>query len=149
MNLIPQAYAQRSIGGTIDQIGPFAIPKSIAEAGSNVADLFSTMLQFFTLIGGLAFIVYFIIGGLKWLTAGDDTQKVDGAKKQMTNAAIGLIIIVLAYGIIAIVGAVLGIPILDPVKMLQGLDSVGDGTPGPGPGPGGNPGNPDGSIIGI
>ena len=63
---------------------------------------------------------HFTIGGLKWITAGGDKAKVSEAQTQMTQAAIGLIVIVVSFFIIGIVGAVLGIDILNPFKTLFG-----------------------------
>jgi cellobiose-specific phosphotransferase system component IIC len=67
-----------------------------------------------TLVAGLAFLVYFMIGALNWVTAGGDKGKVDTAKMYMTNGAIGMITIVAAYAVIWIVGQVLGLEILNP-----------------------------------
>jgi amino acid transporter len=67
------------------------------------------------------FMVYFIIGALTWVSAGGKAEKVEKAKNTMTNAAIGLIVIVAAYSVIYIIGTILGIPILEPEKYLEKL----------------------------
>lgn len=96
--------------------------------------IISLIVSFLTVLGGLAFLLYFIFGGLQWTLAGGDTGKVDTAKKQMTNGAIGLIIIVISYGIIAVVGTVLGLDILNPGTVIQktigpgGVGTSGSGT---------------------
>jgi hypothetical protein len=83
----------------------------------------SNMLGLITVIAGLAFLMYFVFGGLQWTLAGGDQGKVDGAKKQMTNGAIGLIIIIVSYGIMAVVGQVVGLNILNPAQELLKLDA--------------------------
>ena len=101
---------------TVDGIGGF-IPR---EAGgknfgvNQIDEIFSVVVSFLTIVAGLSFLIYFIVGAINWITAGGDEKKVDTAKSYMTNGAIGLIIIVATYSIIGIVGKVLGIDILNP-----------------------------------
>ncbi len=78
----------------------------------------SSMVGILTAVAGIAFLLYFMLGALSWITAGGDKGKTESAQKQMTNAAIGLIAIVVAYFIAAIIGGVLGIDILQPIKIL-------------------------------
>lgn len=116
--------AQNPLQGTIQGTSPYFRPAdgTGAEAGGGAIEKFlSVFLGFFTIIGGLMFLMYFVFGGLAWLSASGDKGKVESARTQMTNAAIGLIIVILAQFIISIVGGVLGISILSPVKMLEGL----------------------------
>jgi cytochrome bd-type quinol oxidase subunit 2 len=82
-------------------------------------NILSLIVTFLTVLAGLAFLLYFIFGGLQWTLAGGDQGKVDSAKTQMTNGAIGLIIVVLSYGIIAVIGQVLGLQILNPGEVIQ------------------------------
>lgn len=89
-----------------------------AQATKNLADIISLILSFLTVLAGLAFLLYFIFGGLQWTLAGGDQGKVDSAKKQMTNGAIGLIIVIVSYGIVAVIGSVVGLDILDPAKVI-------------------------------
>lgn len=52
---------------------------------------------------GAIFLVLIIYGGVTWMTAGGQEQKVEKAKKIITNATIGLIIIFLAFAIVSFV----------------------------------------------
>jgi hypothetical protein len=116
--------------GTITGSGKF-LP---SEAGGEVSgigqieNIISMVLGFLTVVAGLAFLIYFIIGGLNWVTAGGDEKKVETAKNYMTNGAIGLIVIVAGYAIAWIVGNVLGIDILNP-SSLPFLQPTGATTP--------------------
>ena len=93
-----------------------------AGAGGEPIELFiSILIGFFTIVAGLFFLVYMISAGLTWVSAGGEKGKIDGAKSQMTNGAIGLIVIVVAQFIVGIVGNVLGLNILNPAQMLGGL----------------------------
>lgn len=105
MNLIKPAYAQitnpalTGIAGT-DAAGGFAF---------YVGQLWKTAI----VVGGLAFLVYAIMGGLNWITAGGDPKKVEAAQKHFTNGVIGLIILVGSYAVVAFIQEILHINILD------------------------------------
>ena len=72
-----------------------------------------------TIAAGIWFIFQFIIGGYNWLTAGGDKTGVQAAQSRLTNAFIGLTIVVAAYAIIWIVGKLLGFEILHPEKLIE------------------------------
>jgi cytochrome bd-type quinol oxidase subunit 2 len=104
----------------------------INTATQTFTDIFSNAFGVFTLVAGLMFILYFILGGISWITSGGERDKIEKAKQQMTNAVIGLIIMVAAYGIAFIVGKVLGINILDPSEyILNYLKPAGVNAPAP------------------
>jgi len=116
----PTLLASQPLGGEFSTIGDL-----YNTAGDNAPDLLNTLLSniigFLTIIGGIGFLIYFTIGAISWITAGGDQAKVDTAKKYMTNGAIGMIIIVGAYAIAAIVGQVLGINLLDPGDLINSI----------------------------
>lgn len=84
-----------------------------------VEKLISNVLVVLTVVAGLSFVIWFLLGGINWITAGGDKGKVDKAKGMMTNGAIGLIIIAVSYAVVWIVGTALGINILEPGKILS------------------------------
>lgn len=90
-------------------------------AVDTLTKIFSNGLGALTIFTGLMFILYFVMAGISWISSGGKQEQIEKAKKQMTNAAIGLIIVVAAYGIIYIIGKVLGIEILNPAKYILDL----------------------------
>jgi len=116
-NIIPTAHAAFTQGKIIQ--GPGTYQKVV---GGNAAYVFetliSTLVGALTAIAGLGFLIYFMIGGITWITAGDDQAKHQKAKKQLTDAAIGLIVVAVAYAIAGVIGVVLGIDILNPATIL-------------------------------
>lgn len=122
IRLISPALAATDIplGSGITGTGPFQTVLDQGATQTQLGTLLSNLITTITVVGSLAFVVYFTIGGLKWITAGGDKAKVSEAQTQMTQAAIGLIVIVVSFFIIGIVGAVLGIDILNPFKTLFG-----------------------------
>lgn len=121
---IRSLLAQNPLQGVIK--GPGAFQPNIsaggaAVGGSAVEKFLSVFLGFFTIVGGLMFLMYFIFGGLAWLSAGGEKGKVESARTQLTNAALGLIIVIVSQAIVGIVGGVLGLRILNPAAALGGL----------------------------
>ena len=94
-------------------------------AANTLTKMLSNTIGVLTLVGGLMFIIYFVLGGISWITSSGEREKVEKAKKQMTNAAIGLIIVVASYGIAFIIGKVLGIEILNPAYYI--IDELSPG----------------------
>jgi len=111
--------AQADIG-TFDCFGGFC-PTTPSDSPTTLENLITAVFGFLTIAAGLAFLIYFMVGALQWVTAGGDASKVDGAKKYMTNGAIGMIIIAAAYSITWIVGKVLGLDILNPAAEIMQL----------------------------
>lgn len=100
-----------------------------ADPFASLDNILSLIITFLTVLAGLAFLLYFIFGGLQWTLAGGDQGKVDSAKTQMTNGAIGLIIVVISYGIMAVIGQVLGLKLLNPGEVIESqLDPNGSGV---------------------
>ncbi len=51
-------------------------------------------------IAGVAAVISIIVGGIRYITSGGDTQKVTSAKHTIVGALVGLVVIVLAQTII-------------------------------------------------
>lgn len=111
---------QQPLGGTIggfDAYNPGAAGEG--EYLSTTELIISNALTVLTIIGGIMFVLYFLLGGLTWITAGGQSDKIEKAKSMMTNGAIGLIVIVVSYSIVWIVGQVVGLDVLNPAETLQ------------------------------
>lgn len=118
--VIHPAFAEKNLG-TFKGLGGY-IPETIG-ADINpfsliIADFLSNIITFLTILAGIYFLIYFMVGALKWISSGGNREKVEEAKKSLTNAAIGLIVVAAAYTIAFIVGKVLGIDFLDIQKMM-------------------------------
>lgn len=121
-------YASESLGGSIEGAGIFQDVMAVADPCTRFGGLISAIITTITVIGGIAFVIYFFIGALKWITAGGDKSKVAEAQTGMTQGAVGLIALVSSYFIIGIVGAVLGLDILRPFNTLFGTGCSTTGT---------------------
>jgi len=118
MKIIKSIFAADIDLGGITGVGKFQDAATVTNPKESFGILISSLISTITIIGGLAFLIYFIVGGLKWITSGGDKGKVSEAQTQMTQAAVGLIVIVVSYFLTGIVGSVLGLNILNPFKVL-------------------------------
>lgn len=93
---------------------PDLTKSSVTSSGEILEKIISNTIGTITIVAGLAFLLFFVFGALQWILAGGDSGKIDQAKKQMTNGAIGLIIIIVSYAVIGVIAGVVGIDILNP-----------------------------------
>lgn len=119
INFVKSAYAAAiPIGGPIEGSGIFGTHLGGGVLPTRVGDIISSIISTMSVIGGLAFVIFFFLGALKWISAGGDKGKVQEAQSQMTNGVIGLVALTAGYFIVGIVGGVLGLDILNPIKIL-------------------------------
>lgn len=122
MNLIARDVPLGSIKPAASAFAPLAgSGEDVLTIGTPLVKFMSTIIGFLTTIAGLYFLIQMILAGLSWISAGGEKGKVESARSQMTNAALGLIIIIAAYSIVGIVGNVLGLDILNPIVLLRSL----------------------------
>lgn len=76
--------------------------------------LMGHLFQAVVLVGGLALLLFMAWGGLSWITAGGDKGKLEEAKNRITNAIIGMAVLVGTIAIAVFLGQVLGVDILNP-----------------------------------
>ncbi len=70
-----------------------------ATAPEMIASIITLILSLLAIV----FIILMIYSGFQWMTAGGNEEQVKKAQSRIKNAVIGLVIIVLAYGITALV----------------------------------------------
>lgn len=86
--------------------------------------LISNVLTALTIVAGISFTLQFLLGGLSWITAGGQKDKVEKAKGMMTSGVIGLIVVVVSYSVVWIVGRAIGFNILTPGETLSSTIKV-------------------------
>lgn len=116
--------------GNITGVGVFGNPgPTEGQAFTKLSLLISTLLGFMTLVAGLYFLFQIFISAFGLLSSGGDKQQIQTAQKRLLNAILGLIIVVSAYALTALVGYVLGLNILNPYEALQGIPPGGGEDP--------------------
>lgn len=83
-----------------------------AAAGNTFTNYFIVVWQAIIAAGALAVLIYFLWGAFEWIVAGNDSGKVQKARDKMTNAVIGLILLVGSFAIISFISSLIGYDIL-------------------------------------
>jgi hypothetical protein len=91
--------------------GPLSNPT--ADAPGTLTKIISTSVGTITAVAFIYFTIKIFMGALSIITAGSDKGKIEGARKDISNSLIGLVIIVSAIFLIDIVSIILNIPILN------------------------------------
>lgn len=61
------------------------------------------VIQILLAIAGLIAVLFLIIGGLRYITAHGNEEQAEAAKKTITHAIIGVVIVILAFVIIRVI----------------------------------------------
>lgn len=70
---------------------------------TRVGNVLAMVLSFL----GVLFLILIIVGGIRWMTAAGNQDKVEKAKDMIISAIIGLVIVFSAYAITAFIGSAL------------------------------------------
>jgi len=118
LNLYLEVFNMADYGTIkIDKI--YSAPTDSDSLAGQIGSIISNIMGFLTVIAGLGFLFYFLIGAVNWLVSTGDQQKITTARNQMLNAIIGLVITVAAWPVIYIIGELLGIPIANPADLIK------------------------------
>jgi hypothetical protein len=99
-------------------IGPLGNPligdvdQNFSAAG-RFTDTISKIIGVLTISAGIWFIVQMFTGAVQWLSSAGEKQALENAKKKISNAILGLLVVVMSYTIIGIVGSFMGLDILN------------------------------------
>lgn len=72
--------------------------------------LFSNFVQTVVALAGVALFIMFVVAGFTFLFAGGDQKKMEQARGTLTNAVVGLVVVVAAYLIVRIISVFTGVP---------------------------------------
>ena len=64
-------------------------------------------------LAGVVFFIMLLLGGFKYITAGDEPAKAETAKKTLTTAIIGLVFIALALLFLKVIESITGVTITE------------------------------------
>lgn len=83
--------------GNLQQVGVGAYGQAATQ--QTLQGSIAIMIRSALSLIGIILVVIVIYAGFTWMTAGGNEEKVTKAKKWLTNAVIGIVITMLAYGI--------------------------------------------------
>lgn len=118
----PQTLIAQVPIGTFDPVTDVRQPE-LSQAGvlSTIELWISDIIGVITIVGTLFFIVYAFIAAFQWITAAGDKSKIEKAKDRLVWSTLGLILIVASYGIIGLIGGIIGLELLNPAEMIVNI----------------------------
>lgn len=83
---------------------------NLANPGSVLGSVITTLLGIMLILGGFFLLVYLLLGGLEWIMSGGDKEKLHKAQQKLTHAVVGMVILFSAWTLWGfLTGDVLGI----------------------------------------
>lgn len=73
--------------------------------------IFGNVVQALTALVGVAVFVMFVVGGFSFLMSAGDQKKLEKARGTLTNAIIGVVVIVVAYLVLLTIKALTGVDV--------------------------------------
>lgn len=117
------AISEKGIAGEgIRGVGPLGLEGK--DAGSGIplfVSVMSSVIGILTVCAILWFIFQFLLGAFKWITSSGDTKTVEAARMQIIHAVIGLVLVFGTMIVLAVIGTVFGIDLLDLQKLITTL----------------------------
>jgi len=88
---------------------PGGLATGFSGSSTTVTSVITRVVQIALALAGLVAILFLIIGGFRYVTAGGNEETAEAAKKTILNAIIGIIVIILSYVILRVIeNALLG-----------------------------------------
>lgn len=78
--------------------------------GGTLGDIIYAAIPYIFAFAGVLLFIYLISGGFAYMTSGGDPKKTSAAQGQITNAIIGILLVLLAYIIVQVVGRIFALP---------------------------------------
>ncbi len=87
-----------------DVIGKISPPPglgSFTNPVSSLSNLLTFGVRLFFIFSGLTTLVFALRGGFDWITSGGEKEKISAAQQRITNAIVGLFILIVVLGVAA------------------------------------------------
>lgn len=78
---------------------------------SNLSCVFGNVIKYALGFAGIVLFILLIMGGFKYITSGGDPKAVEGARKTLTSAITGLVIILVSYLILVLITNITGVDV--------------------------------------
>lgn len=71
--------------------------------------VFENVIRAALVFAGIVALYFIIISGIKFITSGGDPKAVEGARKTLMFAIIGLLIVLLSFFVVSVIGYITGV----------------------------------------
>ncbi|MFA6814365.1 MAG: hypothetical protein GX943_01490 [Candidatus Pacebacteria bacterium] len=103
--LFPQSIQAEGITNPV--IGDLGINNPDVSSGGKFIEYMVYLWRAAITIGSLAVILYFLLGAFGWITSGGDKTKVEEARNKITNAIVGLVLLVSSFVLLSFLSKIL------------------------------------------
>ena len=97
-----------SVSSVLAQSFQITQPASGITVSTPVGDILRNITILFFTVGSIGFIIMILWGAVDWILSGGDKEKIAGARKRITTAIVGLVILSLSFVIMLVAGQILG-----------------------------------------
>lgn len=120
MNIMKSLIADIPLGsGPLKGVGPLGTSGPTADI--QFESTLSKIIGVMTAVAFIWFTFMIVIGAIRILTSGGDKGAVEAARKQITTAVIGIVVVIAAVFIVSLIGTLFGInSILHPTCVIFG-----------------------------
>lgn len=81
--------------------------------GATPGGLITNFIKLLLVVAALMFFIMLVVGGIQWIMAGGDKTGAENARKRITAALVGLVIVFVAWAIVNLVKILFGVDILN------------------------------------
>ena len=79
-----------------------------ADPSGQLENILSGVIGFLTSAAVIYFVIQTILAGYAWISAGGDSQKLEEARKKLTQSVLGITIVFFAVALVGLLGFLLG-----------------------------------------
>lgn len=80
--------------------------------GEDFARVLKNTITILFAVGAMAFTIMIVWGAVSWILSGGDKEQIAGARKRITQAIIGLVLLSLSFVVMVVLGQILNINFL-------------------------------------
>ncbi|MEX2007506.1 MAG: hypothetical protein WD992_01920 [Candidatus Levyibacteriota bacterium] len=91
-----------------NKIIPNCVTQDSVATLSCIPAVFQLVLNFAFGFAGIAALFFVFFAGIKFLTSGGDAKQVEGARKTLTYAILGLVVVLLSFAVINVISQITG-----------------------------------------
>lgn len=78
---------------------------------SDIGSFVNNLARFIFILAVVLVFIYFLWGGIRWITSGGDKAQTEAARNVLTAALLGFAVIALAYALVRLIGSFFGVDI--------------------------------------
>lgn len=104
----PHFVLAQSVSDVFGQVVPPDPIKNLGFGAKGLSNVLSKIIQLIYTVAAVLFVFMVIISAVQWILSGGDKEAVGNARKRLTYATIGIVLLAIAFVIIRVIGQITG-----------------------------------------